>query len=96
MDIEEQDSMVLFKESLQIYFGCYILEFQALIDTHEDSVGQTVNENVILILIDPPYNIRFDQDRPHSESDRFDDEDMKAFVELCDAQLTKERHEDMF
>lgn len=46
--------MEVLKLCMNDYCCCYNLDFQSFTETHEDSLGQTLQDNVHFILMGPP------------------------------------------
>ena len=85
--IQQSQPYKILREELRKYVSVYKADFDDVAEEHEDLTGSSMNETVDLVLTDPPYNTRREQQRPNSSHDELSTKDMEHFVDVCDSVL---------
>ena len=84
------------KSGMEEFCMVYATGFQELVEVHEATKGETLEDSVQLILTDPPYNIRRQLNAENSNYDVLTVHDMNDIVTQVSSMLLRGGHGHIF
>lgn len=80
------------EKCIEKYVKMYLSEFNGVLDDHEYIALEVIEEKVQLVLTDPPYNIRREQNKIDSDYDSMTRDDMEEVVKVIGRALRSGGH----